>query len=63
MIRQVMRKERENHSTSKQTHRQNVKKVIESKMKDSVKRILNDERAQSLRCVDIKNLQKASQIS
>jgi hypothetical protein len=32
-------------------------------MKKSLKRILNDERAQSLRDADVKSLQKASQTS
>ncbi len=63
MIRQIVRKKRENHSTSKQTHRQDVKKVIEFQMKNNVKRILNDERAQNLRCADVKNFQKAFQTS
>ncbi len=63
MIRQVMREERRNHSIKKQTHQQDVKKIIESQMKESVRRILNDERAQILRDVDVKSLQKASQTS
>jgi hypothetical protein len=63
MIRQVVREERKNHFIKEQTHQQNVKKVIEFQMKKNVKRISNDERAQNLRDADVKNLQKAFQIS
>jgi hypothetical protein len=45
------------------SHQQNVQKVIESQMKENVRRISNDERTQSLRDADVKNLQKASQTS
>jgi hypothetical protein len=55
MIRQVVREEKENHFIKKQIHQQNVKKVIESQMKKNVKQILNDERRQSLRDVDVKS--------
>jgi hypothetical protein len=60
MIRQIVREEKKNHFIKEQIHQQNVKKVIESQMKKSVKRISNDERAQSLRDADVKSLQKAS---
>ncbi len=58
-----MREERESHSTKEQTLQQDVKKIIESQMKENVKRISNDERTQILRDADIKNLQKAFQTS
>jgi hypothetical protein len=63
MIRQAVREEKKNHSIKEQTHQQNAKKIIESQIKENVKRISNDERAQSLRDVDVKSLQKASQTS
>jgi hypothetical protein len=44
------------HSTREQTHQQDAKKVIEPQMKEVVRRISNDERAQSLRDVDVKSL-------
>ncbi len=63
MIRQIVRKEKRNHFTKEQIHEQNVKKIIESQMKKNVKRILNDERAQNLRDVNVKNLQRTFQTS